>query len=249
MTGKIFTFASRFQSCLQVELKDKFSADDVDKFISAFGLFQTWSVFVCSFCADADRNEYWHQHAKKAGYALGFNSALVRALAARQDFAVGPVIYGEETALKVATAALRNRLNIWPSFKSPLSQEDLRKISVSLCRAALIFAPFFKPFAFERENEWRLVKVATVDDQAKIQFRANKSFGLVAYYEFKFQSESKIRTRFSESAPANLIPRVLVGPGSSTEGYLSASNAYSVFERIGIKTIVSKSNSTLRFSE
>lgn len=71
---EIYTFASRFQSCLQAELKDKLSPDDIDKIVSAFGLYQTWPVFVCSFCADADRNEHWHQYLEK----LGMRSALIQ---------------------------------------------------------------------------------------------------------------------------------------------------------------------------
>jgi hypothetical protein len=137
---------------------------------------------------------------------------------------------------------LQDHPSVWQSFKSPLRTEDARKLSPTICDLVLHFAPFFKDAAFKREEEWRLAKITTVDGDGKMRFRASKSRGLVNYYEFKFEIEpGKI--------PTNLIPRVMIGPGNDTEGLPRANNPYALLAKSGLKTLVSESESPLRFHD
>src|SRR4051794_16102409 len=70
--AEVSTFAVRMQKHLRDELRHHLSADDVERIVNGSDLYASWNAYICSFCSDADRNEHWHQYARKAGYALGF---------------------------------------------------------------------------------------------------------------------------------------------------------------------------------
>jgi Protein of unknown function (DUF2971) len=225
---EISTFAIRLQNYLQQKLKDIWDSEDANLLAETSNLYRTWNVFICSFCTEADRNEHWHQYARKAGYALAFDPLALRSLARAQDFALGPVIYGEDKALSIATAVIEDQLSVWQSFKSPLAGDAPLKLTNFICRLILNFAPFFKPESFEREKEWRLVKITVQHGDGNMLFRASKAFGLLGYYEFKFKTDSHGK---AGSVPRKLIPRLVTGPGNETEGWLLSVNPYSLLER------------------
>jgi hypothetical protein len=243
---EISIFAGRFQNHLTELLKGIWGDKDVEAIVSASNLYTVWHVFVCSFCVNGDRNEHWHQYAKRAGYALGFDAHELRRIARPQGFSLAPVIYGEEKAFGIAEALVKDNMLIWQSFKSPLSIEDIRNISNLVCRLILSFAPFFKPSSFEREDEWRLVRVATEKYFDDIDFRSSKAFGLVAYAKFNFKIDGRGRERRTGSVPSNLIPKVMVGPGNETPGVNKSRNPYDLLKGNGFKTLVSQSTSSLR---
>lgn len=242
---EISTYAAQLQSYLRAALKDRLSSEDVDLIVGTSGLYAAWHVFVCSFCTDADRNEHWHQYAKKAGYALGFNPHTLRSLARTQGFALGPMIYGVDKALNIATAAVNDQLAVWHSFTSPLKTDERPKLSHFVSKLILSFAPFFKQESFQRENEWRLVKMTGIDDAGSI--RASKPFGLISYYEFNFNSTSNAQALGTEPVPIDLIPRIIIGPGNETVGLPRVDNPYTLLLRSGFETLVSESKSSLRF--
>src|SRR5712671_6506924 len=87
-------FSTRLQQHLRERLRRQLSSEDADLVVDTSDLYRTWNVFVCSFCADRDRNEHWHQYARRAGYALGFDPHVLRSLAEPQNFILAPVFYG-----------------------------------------------------------------------------------------------------------------------------------------------------------
>jgi hypothetical protein len=248
-SAEVSVFANLIQKPLAEELKNHLSDKDVQTIVSTSGLYTTWSVFVCSFCTDGDRNEHWHQYAKRAGYALGFDPQRLRSIAKPQGFSLAPVIYGEEAALNIATAVVQDRRSTWQSFKSPLTVENTKKLSNYVCRLILSFAPFFKSSSFEREVEWRLVKVDLHENTEKMKFRANKIFGLMGYYEFHFKVDDRGKLRRTGSVPPNLIPRLMVGPGNETSGWLRSVNPYALLKQNGFETLVSQTKSSLRITD
>jgi hypothetical protein len=245
--AEISTFARQLQSFLREQLKARLSAGDVDQLIETSELYKTWNVFIASFCADADRNEHWSQYARKAGYALGFDPNGLRALARQQGFVLAPVLYGEQTAFDIATGVVSDQTSILDSFKSPLKTEDLRKLCRFVCDLILTYAPFFKPKAFERENEWRLIRTTGIQGGEQINFRSSKVFGLLGYYEFNLAPQSNRRGTTRKLLSSQLIPRVMVGPGNESEELRAVTNVSELLEQNGFETTVSASKSSLRF--
>ena len=241
-----------FSEHLLRRLQDLFSTlwtnDEVDSIMGAFQLIATWNVFVGSFCMEGDRNDLWSQYATEAGYALGFDPNVLRSLARRQGFALAPVLYGDKNAVAFAESIVKDHEDVWRSFRSPLSQTNINKIHKYSCRLLLHFAPFFKPQSFERENEWRLVKVAGIDE-AKSRFRPSKTFGVVEFVEFDFRIDEKGRPRRVGGVHPHLIPNVIVGPGNQTDGWAIQRIPYEVLRTNGFETLVSATNSSLRFAK
>jgi hypothetical protein len=118
--AEMSVFAEQFQNSLQTALKNTntFSSEDIERLVSTSNLYRTWNVFICSFCADADRNEHWQQYAKRAGYALAFDASILRTLATAQGYSLAPVVYGDEKAEKVAAAVLQDNLSKFMTFNT-----------------------------------------------------------------------------------------------------------------------------------
>ena len=239
---EMVTFATQLQVRLRETFKEFLRKEDVDLVANLSNMYITWNVFVCSFCKEPDRNEHWQQYARRAGYALGFDPHVLRSLAQAQGFVLAPLLYGEDTALNVANGVLQDHLSLWKLFKSPLAPEDARNLTRTICDVILHFAPFFKHGSFRHEKEWRLAKITDVDGAGKMLFRTSKPLGLINYYEFKFETEPG-------KVPANLIPRVVIGPGNDTVGWTRANNPLTLLERSGFTTLVSESESSLRFHD
>jgi hypothetical protein len=240
---EITIFVNEFHNRLREVLKDRLSGEEIEKALELSNLYRTWYVFVSSFCTDSDRNEHWHQYAKRAGYALGFDAQMLRSLARRQQFMLGPVLYGSEPALNIATGYIEDYLSSWQSFTSPLSTDALNKLVHSIISVILQIAAFFKHRYFEREHEWRLIKVLGVADEETISCRTSKSFGLISYCSLDFKGETEAEF------PKNLIPRIIVGPGNETVDFLRNQNVLLVFNKNGFETGVSDSSSSLRFAD
>jgi hypothetical protein len=228
---------------LRVILKDRLSGQEIDKALELSNLYRTWYIFVCAFCKDSDRNEHWHQYAKRAGYALGFDTQMLRSLARGQGFMLSRVLYGAEIALKIATGYVEDHLSSWQSFRSALSVDELNRLVRSIINVILQVAPFFKHEYFEREHEWRLVKVVGVADEDIISVRASKSFGLISYCSLDFKGDTEAEF------PKDLIPRVSVGPGNETVDFLRNQNVGLIFNKNGLVTSAFDSRSSLRFAD
>ncbi len=240
---EITIFVNQFHNRLREVLKDRLSRQEIENALELSNLYRTWYIFVCAFCKDSDRNEHWHQYAKRAGYALGFDGQTLYSLARRQGFMLGPVLYGSEPAVNIATGYVQDYLSTWQSFTSPLSRDALERLVRSIMNVILQVAAFFKHRYFEREHEWRLVKVAKVADEENISCRASRSFGLVSYCSLDFKGDTEAEF------PKDLVPRVIVGPGNETVDFLRNQNVLLIFNKNGFTTSVSDSNSSLRFAD
>ncbi|MGH6925853.1 MAG: DUF2971 domain-containing protein [Propylenella sp.] len=245
---EVLLFARLFQDVLKDRLLAVFAENDVVDIVATSELFQTWNVFVSAFCDEGDRNEHWQHYAKRGGYALGFDPNLLRTLAKSQSFDIGPVMYGSDTAANVAAAVIDDNLHKLTSFKSPLPQQDINAISVFFCRLILQFAPFFKPASFAREREWRLVHVAGLGD-SRLHFRSHKAFGIVEYVEFGLMVDAQGKRRLTGAPPKALIPRVIVGPGNESDGWLKQSVPGELLATQGFEPRISESSSSYRFLE
>jgi hypothetical protein len=170
----------------------------------------------------------------------------MRELARKQGFALGPVQYKNDDMSELADAIINDHAEVWEQFVSPLSQPNMSKLSNFACRLILRYAPFFKAHSFARENEWRLIKVIGIGD-ASSEFRANELFGLVEYLRFNFKVDDKGKMRRTGSAPTHLIPRITVGPGNESEGWMAQRVPYELLDRQSMETRVSQSDSSLRF--
>jgi hypothetical protein len=156
---------------------------------------------------------------------------------------LSPVLYGSESALNIASGLVEDQLSTWQSFTSPLSKGDLEKLVRAIINVILQVGAFFKHRYFERENEWRLVKVLGLADQANIFYCGSKSFGLISRCRLNFQGETE------KASPKNLIPRIIVGPGNETVDFLRNQNVRLLFDQAGFDTGVSDSSSSLRFAD
>jgi hypothetical protein len=180
--SEIWTFSRLFQNQIRKRLlKAELPAESADSIVDQSNLFITWYIFISSFCADHETDHHWRQFSKKAGYALGFDTAVLARIAEQQGFLLGPVFYGEETLGGIANAVLSDKL---PNVGLPLADNTRDELSMFVCRQILELAPFFKREKFRSEKEWRLVKVVGIADLANIGFRPHPQFGLKAYLEF-----------------------------------------------------------------
>lgn len=244
---EISTFATHLIARMREELKQLFGQDESDRIADLVsGLYNTWNVFICSFCVDEDRNEHWFQYAGRAGYSLGFDTRKLREIALAQGFTLGPVLYGEERTLAIATAVLRDNLHKLSTLRKPLNQDDLRNVVNFLCRLILSYAPFFKSGSFQLEREWRLVRATGIEGDGQMEFRSKSPFGLVAYCKFN------LAPRLDGEAPSKpgsnpLIPRVTIGPGNETDELTRSSHTYELFAHNGFEILVGETKSSLRF--
>src|SRR5262249_8444269 len=163
---------------------------------------------------DDESDHHWRGFAKKAGYALGFDSSALARVAESQGFLLGPVRYKRDALIAIASAVLADHL---PQFASPLTDTDRGKLNTFVVKQILTLAPFFKRHSFESEREWRLVKVAPLAGLANMKFMSQPRFGLKSYVELGLDGEPHI------------IPEIVVGPGHETLGFAKIHNPSDLF--------------------
>ncbi|MCP3389983.1 DUF2971 domain-containing protein [Bradyrhizobium sp. CCGB12] len=220
------------------------TSDSIAEFVTT--LYNTWNIFICSFCLDADRNEHWYQYAGKAGYSLGFDTYQLKALADSQGFTLGPTLYGESTAINIATAVLKDNLHKLEAIERPITESNYNEVVSFLCRLTLGYAPFFKAESFEREREWRLVRATGIDGDNKMQFRSKLPFGLVGYLPFSLLAKKERQDQPNHNERNTLIPRLMIGPGNETTEFTRAAHAYRLLAQNGFDAEVGETSSSLR---
>ena len=143
---------------------------------------------------------------------------------------------------------MNDNLHSIEGLSNPLNDDDFMDVVNFLCRLILGYAPFFKPGSFERESEWRLVRVTGLGGgDGEIQFRAKSPFGLLGYQRFSFKIPSGDESGELHPCPKDLIPQTITGPGNETDGWLRSGHAYELLFQNGLETLVSDTKSSLRF--
>jgi hypothetical protein len=84
-----------------------------------------------------------------------------------------------------------------------------------------------------------LIKLMGVDKADGTQFRSSAAFGILNYYELQFDA--------GQTTSRELIPRIMIGPGNETVGFMRAHVPSTLFEKLGFCTLVEESKSSLRF--
>jgi hypothetical protein len=155
------------------------------------------SYFVFCLSQNGDLLSQWRSYASPGtGYAAGFDSMYLRALAAESNGILGRCIYKPtdqrnfiETFIEVFFQDLSS---YFPYFKRGEINGDLFNAKRTRFMSLFLrYAPFIKNASFEEESEWRIVIPAKTFKQSDLRFRDGR-MTLIPYVSVS-HSEYEIR--------------------------------------------------------
>lgn len=161
-------------------------------------------INICVFSLSAARDllSQWRAYCAEGGYAIGFNSARLAEIAAKQGFRLACCLYDERRQQQFVRDLVNSYL---AGFDDALagrvpSPNQVDRIAERFATHFVQLAPLLKHKSFEEEREWRLVSEPL--DVAHSQMKYRPSRGVVLpYFEISL----------SEMNPLEL-PEVMVGP-------------------------------------
>lgn len=165
-------------------------------------------VFVFSLSEEGDQASQWRAYAgTTGGVSLGFNKALLEALAKDQGLAMRRCVYEEARQRELIQQTI-------PEMPLILPEEKLKRFFFELAK----LLPVLKDGCFSEEKEWRLVSDFTLDVRERLGFRAGRGT-IVPYQPIAFSDEP------------TALAQVTIGPTSEEE--LAESAVKSLLHRRG----------------
>jgi len=156
-------------------------------------------MFIACFCEDGDLLSQWRGYGADQGYAIGFDTEILRSLNIGE---VSPVQYGIVNPSEYFKQELddANHISGHPGVSEWYASERL------LPRLARVKHP-----GFAEEREWRILKQVPFYDlssqEVNTQFRPSP-MGPIAYLVLPF--------------PPDCLREIVIGPGSHTETHKAA---------------------------
>jgi hypothetical protein len=165
--------------------------------------FRRTNICLASFCEQHDLLSQWRSYGNDGrGIALGFNSARLVELAARNGLRLFRCVYDQATHERIASDLVNLLL---ASFRaSPPDGPQARRALIEQFNAMfLVVAPVIKDHRFVEEREWRLVSnpVAFDDPNMIAVLKGN-------------QASVKLTVKLTGDSEgmSNMVPRVTIGP-------------------------------------
>ncbi len=141
-------------------------------------------VFLVCFCRNGDLLSQWRAYGPTGGYALGFDSGVLKGLV-NKHVTLAPVVYNEQLQNQLIRELVERWREIFHHAQPGDYVTQVRRLGAFVFAQAFSFlAATFKNDAFSEEDEWRLIyrRQVQVKDEGdlKIDFRERK--GMLASY-------------------------------------------------------------------
>jgi hypothetical protein len=126
--------------------------------------------FIASFCEDKDLLSQWRGYASGSGYAVGFSSTALRAIASKREnkhrgaCTLRKVHYSpqkQQALIRDRIVAINEILEPMAEDLEPTSDQEVPRLTLLWNQIAASFHPtlaLMKHPAFAAENEWRLIR-------------------------------------------------------------------------------------------
>lgn len=136
------------------------------------------NLFAACFCEDGDLLSQWRGYAGGGqGYAIGFNSEMLRQATNDKGFKFGKCIYDPDVQQKIVEQAIQHCLDDELAVPSRTNWGGHGPLADILFRCGV----FFKEPSFAEEKEWRLVSPTVVFRDESLAFRSGRSM-ITPYY-------------------------------------------------------------------
>jgi hypothetical protein len=151
-------------------------------------------AYVISLSEMGDQLSQWRTYSPGGGYALGFRTSRLKAIAEPQGFRLVKCVYSKQAPLDQAQAIVEGIIESLSRDLEAIDPTDsirLAEAGRNVGRTALLeisrMAPTWKHDGFEEEKEWRLVYQRKEDADLEVQFRAGRT-AIIPYVELKFDT-------------------------------------------------------------
>ncbi len=178
------------------DVRDKIAAQNIDTIIDSLDGSIDMNFFVTCFSKKRDSLAHWRGYCPPSnGYAISFDTSVLKAQASREGFHLGACIYSPTEHQKVITEWCDKCSKVL-ALNRVISRNEAQRLTYHLLQHAC----FMKHECFAEEEEWRLVKL--VDSGVfKIQLRTG-SATLIPYVELHLDF----------SVDEHLVWDIVVGP-------------------------------------
>jgi Protein of unknown function (DUF2971) len=152
--------------------------------IAADEFYSIVEIYIVCFCRIGDLLSQWRAYGQPGGYALGFDSKVLKSLTGDHVMLV-PAVYDEKKQENLTRDLIKRWREMFKGARSEQFPRHVRRLGAFVFAQAFLFlAATFKNRAFEEEDEWRLVyrhQIVIEDGSGiKLDFRERK--GMVASY-------------------------------------------------------------------
>jgi len=152
--------------------------------IAAEQLYSILQIYVVCFCRDGDLLSQWRGYAGTSGYALGFDSKVLKGLTG-DHVLLTPVVYDPQTQRRLISDLVGRWQEVFRRSDPGAFSRQIRALGAFVFAQALLFlAASFKNDAFHEEDEWRLLyrRQMVVDDGSGIKIDYVERAGMVGSY-------------------------------------------------------------------
>jgi hypothetical protein len=152
--------------------------------IAAEEFYTVMQILAVSFCIDRDLLSQWRGYGQSGGYAIGFDSNLLKAVTTK-DIMLAPVVYESKLQDQLTHELIERWRDLFHDVELVEFDKQVRRLGAFVFAQAFSFlAATFKSSGFREEAEWRLVyrrQLVVKDDTAlTVAFRERK--GMIAGY-------------------------------------------------------------------
>lgn len=173
-------------------------------------------VYVASLTEERDLLSQWRAYCPPGGgYAVGFPSHQLQALAIAQDFLLVPCVYDHQRQSRIAAEIIQVQINRFCAALEaghPL-EEVKQQIHERFIEDTVRYGPILKHRSFAEEKEWRLISPVIQLGHPKIRYRSGLN-SIIPYVEFNLIDEAHPSLIEVGVPPESLT--VVVGPSADT---------------------------------
>lgn len=163
--------------------------------------------FLFSVSKHKDQLSQWRAYTRgTGGYAIGFRSEWLQALATNEGLELVRVEYGYPTLIDIFNELFPLCYEMW---KKDMSEECLNDIGYFLYALTYRFGIQFKHKAFAEEAEWRLVAKGVEHKRRGYQTRARGSY-MLPYRSVSFANLLDFKPTIK---PSRGLFKIVLGPG------------------------------------
>lgn len=187
---------------------------------------RVFNVFVASLTKNGDQLSQWRAYCPPTGgYAIGFPSRQLIAMAEAQDFYLTPCVYDHEPQYLIVSEIIdyhmnrfRAQIGCWRNL-GQAAEDTARAFALDISR----YGPMLKHHSFHEEKEWRLVSPQLMVGDARIAYRPGRN-SIIPYLPFRVASAQHRNLVILADRDNSL--GVIVGPTADSDASAAAVESF-----------------------